>query len=63
MMSPSDWVPTPRPVPDELTEGYRAEPYRDPWNSILERIDKATMRQLREMMRGGIGEPERGDTP
>jgi hypothetical protein len=50
-------------VPDELTEGYRAEPYRDPWNSILERIDKATMRQLREMMRGGIGEPERGDTP
>lgn len=62
-MSPSDWVPTPRPVPEELTEGFRAEPYTDPWNSIMERIDKATMQQLREMMRGGIGEPERGDTP
>lgn len=56
MMSPSDWVPTPRPVPEELTEGFRAEPYQDPWNSIMERIDKATMQQLRELMRGGIGE-------
>lgn len=53
----TDWVPEPRPVPDELTEAYQAEPYRDPWNSVMERLDAATMKQLMEMARGGIGEP------
>lgn len=53
----SDWVPESRAVPEELTEAYQAEPYRDPWNSIMERLDAATMAQLKELARGGIGQP------
>ena len=54
----TDWHVEVRPVPEELTVAYQAEPYRDPWNSVMERLDAATMAQLRELMHGGIGEPD-----
>lgn len=51
-----DWVPDPRPVPEALTPEFQAEPYTDPWNSIMERLDHATRAELR-LLYSGIGDP------
>lgn len=53
----SDWVPDPRPVPEALTADFHAEPYQDPWNSIMERIDNATLADLK-LLFSGIGDPD-----
>lgn len=42
----NDWAPEPQPVPPELEPDYQAEPYTDPWNSIMERIEGASLEQL-----------------
>lgn len=60
-MTDAAWVPEPRDVPAELTEEFEHEtfpPKRVHFDSIADKIDHATLAQLREMMRGGIGEPD-----
>lgn len=42
----SDWEPEPREVPAELAPAFVAEPYTDPWNSIMERLDPETIKEL-----------------
>lgn len=41
-----NWEPEPRPVAVELEPDFEVEPYTDPWNSILERIEGASRDQL-----------------
>jgi len=57
----TDWVPEPREVPVELTEEFKAEPYRDPWSvPIMERLDSSMRERLEafKLMGAGIGDPE-----
>ena len=51
------WAPEPRPIDPELTDTFEAEPYVDPWNSIMERLSLADREALRLLAAGGIGEP------
>lgn len=46
MSSPTDWEPEVRDVPDELEPTFDAEPYTDPWNSIMQRLDSDTIKKL-----------------
>jgi hypothetical protein len=59
-MSDTSWKPEPRPVPEELDEHYEARHYGDitRFPTIADKLDAATIWQLRELTRGGIGEPE-----
>jgi len=55
------WVPEQRDVPDELTDEFEHETYPPKpvhFDPIADKIDHATLAQLRELMRGGIGEPD-----
>lgn len=54
----TDWVPDERPVPPELEPDYQAEPYADPWNSIMERIAHADPDVMKKLTNWGIGEPD-----
>jgi len=59
----SDWVPEARDVPPELTDKFEHETFPPKpihFDSIADKIDHATLAQLREMARGGIGEPDVG---
>lgn len=56
-----DWTPEPRPIPEELTPNF--DPVRHPkpatvFASWAEQLDSATFDVLRELARGGIGEPD-----
>ena len=46
MTMTTDWAPETRDVPDELNPTFEAEPYTDPWNSIMERLDPETIKEL-----------------
>ena len=60
----SDWeIREPKWLVPELDDEYRAEPFTpEPTpqaphgSSIMERLDAATMKQLREIANGGAGE-------
>ena len=54
----TDWVPDPRPTPEALTPDFKAEPYTDPWNSIMERLDNATQKELLALFGGHPVDPE-----
>jgi len=55
------WLPEARPVPVELTEDFEAPPYNDPFlGRVMDRYEGASMAQLMEIARGGIGEPSGG---
>jgi len=59
----SDWVVEPREVPAELTDDFEHETFPlKPvhFDSVADKIDHATLAQLRELARGGIGEPDAG---
>lgn len=46
MTMTTDWAPETRDVPDELDPAFVAEPYTDPWNSIMQRLDSDTIKKL-----------------
>ena len=52
----TDWEPEPREVPAELAPAFVAEPYTDPWNSIMQRIAGADPDLLRKLTNWGIGD-------
>jgi hypothetical protein len=57
------WVADPKPVPPELEPTFEHAVYppdRVHFDPIADKIDHATLAQLREMARGGIGEPDAG---
>lgn len=58
-MSSPDWTPESRDIPDELTDEYPRADYNPPvhWATVQDKLDHASLTQLRELMRGGIGEP------
>jgi hypothetical protein len=45
-LDPDAWQVEPHPIDPELTDEFEAEPYNDPWNSIMERIDGASKADL-----------------
>jgi len=54
------WVPEARDVPPELDDEYEHETYPPKpihFDTIADKLDHATLAQLREIARGGIGEP------
>lgn len=56
-----EWVPDPRPTPEALTEEFHAEPYTPPhthFATVADQLDHATIAQLMELARGGVGEPD-----
>lgn len=42
----NDWQGEARDLPAELDPTFEAEPYTDPWNSIMERLDPETIKEL-----------------
>jgi hypothetical protein len=58
----SDWQPERRAVPRELEDDYQARHYGDitRFPTIAEKLDAATVWQLLELARGGVGEPDAG---
>jgi len=60
-MTDPAWVPEARDIPAELDKGFdRADypPRPVHFDSIADKLDHATLEQLRELMHGGIGEPQ-----
>lgn len=58
---PDGWVPDPRPVLDELTETFKAAPYRPPMSvPVMDMLDKAMRDKLEafKLIGGGIGDPD-----
>lgn len=55
------WVPDTRVIPPELDDHFDHADYppkRVHFDPIQDKIDHATLAQLRELARGGIGEPD-----
>jgi len=60
-MTDPAWVPEARDIPAELGDKFEHETFPPKpvhFDSIADKIDHATLEQLRELMRGGIGEPQ-----
>jgi hypothetical protein len=55
------WVPDTRPIPPELADEYEHETYPPKpvhFDTIADKLDHATLAQLRAIMHGGIGQPD-----
>lgn len=57
----SDWAVEPHAVPPELQDNYT--PTRSHWATLQDKLDHATITQLRAIMHGGIGQPDTTPTP
>jgi hypothetical protein len=53
------WQPEQRPIAPELSDDYQARHYGDitRFPTIADKLDAATINQLFEIARGGLGEP------
>lgn len=61
-MTDSEWVPEPRPVDPELTDGFEHATFPPPkvhWSTVADQLDSATFEQLKLMANGGTGEMNR----
>jgi len=58
-MSDPAWVPEARDVPAELDDKFDPARYEQvTWSTVQDKLDHASLAVLREIMRGGIGEPD-----